>query len=107
MQVEVIYHHGTLAFKQPLRFRQAHFTMQVEIPEQVVVEAEQAIFPTFDLSLFSAEVRAEIVRLETIQQKAMSQPIAETEETETEEERLRWAAFELRNETRREQGRNL
>lgn len=68
MQVEVIYDHGTLAFKHPLRFRQAHFTMQVEIPEQVVVETEEATFPAFDLSLFSAGVRAQIARMEAIQQ---------------------------------------
>lgn len=106
MQVEVIYHHGTLAFKQPLRFRQAHFTMQVEIPERVIV-AEEVTFPAFDLSLFSAEVRAEIARLEAIQQSAISQPISEKVEEETEEQRIRWAAFELRNEIRREEGRYL
>lgn len=105
MQVEVIYHHGTLTFNRPLRFRQAHFTMQVDIPEQVV-EAEEVSFPAFDLSLFSAEVRAEIARLEAIQQQAISQPVPEVEE-ETEEQRLRWTAFELRNETRHEQGRAL
>ena len=105
MQVEVIYHHGTLTFNRPLRFRQAHFTMQVDIPEQVV-ETEEVSFPDFDLSLFSAEVRAEIARLEAIQRQAINQPVPEVEE-ETEEQRLRWAAFELRNETRREQGRDL
>lgn len=66
----------------------------------------QLVFDTFDLSLFSAEVRAEIARLEAIQQQAISQPVLEVEE-ETEKQRLRWAAFELRNETRREQGRDL
>lgn len=105
MQVEVIYHNGTLTFNRPLRFRQAYFTMQVDIPEQVV-ETEEVSFPAFDLSLFSAEVRAEIARLETIQQETISQPVPETQE-ETEEQRLRWAAFELRSETRREQGRDL
>ena len=66
----------------------------------------EVIYHTFDLSLFSAEVRAEIARLEAIQQQAISQPVPKAEE-ETEEQRLRWAAFELRNETRREQGRDL
>lgn len=105
MQVEVIYHHGTLTFNRPLRFRQAHFTIQVDIPEQLV-ETEEVSFPAFDLSLFSAEVRAEIARLEAFQQQAISQPVPEVEE-ETEEQHLRWAAFELRNETRRAQGRDL
>ena len=106
MQVEVIYHHGTLTFNRPLRFRQAHFTMQVDIPEQVVETEDVISFPAFDLSLFSAEVRAEIARLEAIQRLAISQPVPKAEE-ETEEQHLRWAAFELRNETRREQGRDL
>ncbi len=106
MQVEVIYHHGTLRFNRPLRFRQAHFTMQVDIPEQVV-EVEEVTFPVFDLLLFSAEVRAEIARLEALQQQAISQPVSGVEEEETEEQRLRWTAFELRNEIRREQGRDL
>ncbi|MBU1962820.1 MAG: hypothetical protein KJ675_16800 [Gammaproteobacteria bacterium] len=104
MQVEVIYHHGTLMFNRPLRFRQTHFTMQVDIPEQVLDEAEEVSFPTFDLSLFSTEVRAEIARLEAIQRQAISQPVPEVEVEETEEQRLRWAALELRNEIRREQG---
>ncbi len=106
MQVEVIYHHGTLAFKQPLRFRQAYFTMQVEIPEQVIA-AEEVTFPVFDLSVFSAEVRAEIARLEAIQQAAVSQPLSEEDEEETEEQRQRWEAFELRNALYREQGRAI
>ena len=66
----------------------------------------EVIYHTFDLSLFSAEVRAEIARLEAIQRQAISQPVPKVEE-ETEEQHLRWAAFELRNETRREQGRDL
>lgn len=105
MQAEVIYHHGTLTFKHPLRFRQVHFTMQVEIPEHVIA-AEEIILPTFDFSLFSAEVQAEIARLKTIQQQAINQVIHEVKE-ETEEQRILWAAFELRNEIRREQGRDL
>ena len=76
--------------------------MQVEIPEQVL-ETKEVSFPTFDLSLFSAEVRAEIARLEAVQQQAISQPVPEIEK-ETEEQCLGWAAFELRNATRHEQG---
>lgn len=107
MQVEVIYDHGVLAFKHPLRFRQAHFTMQVEIPEQVVIEAEEATFPAFDLSLFSTGVRAQIARLEAIQQAVINQSLPNDDEEESEEQHQRWDAFELRNALHREQGRAI
>ncbi len=107
MQIEAIYHHGTLQFKAPLHFRQQHFKVTVDIPEPVIAEPIEISLPTFDLSLFSPAVRAEIARLEAIQQQVLGQAINSIAETETEEERIRWAAFELRNESRREQGRKI
>jgi hypothetical protein len=108
MQFEAIYNQGRLEFSQPIYFHHHRFLVKIDIPEQEIAQPETVTFPSFDLALFSPAVQAEIARLEAIQQKALNQSIAADKEAEeSEEERLRWAAFELRNESRREQGRTI
>lgn len=103
MRLEAIYNQGKLEFNPPLQFRHSRFAVKVDVPEQEITDPKMFTLPSFDLSIFSTQVLAEIARLEAIQQAALDRPI--TKAVENEEEQLRWAAFSLRNESRREQGR--
>lgn len=105
MHVEAIYDHGRLELQTSLKLKHQRFRVRVEIPDQEVADPVTQTPRTYDLAGFSAEVRDRVAQLAAIAEEARQQPLSQAEVDESEEERHRWAAFELRNASRREQGR--
>lgn len=105
MQIEVIYNKGRLAFAHPMRLKQDHLRLMLDVPDDAVDVGDGAALPAYALEDFPAEVREKVAALaEAARLHAPSgEDIAPIEETT--EERQRWQAAELRNHSRLEQGR--
>jgi len=105
MQVEAIYDQGRLEFQIALNLRHQRFPVRVEIPDQEIADSLKPAPHAYDLEDFSPEVRERVAKMAAIAEGARHQPLSPVQVEESEEERQRWAAVELRNATRREQGR--
>jgi len=105
IQVEAIYDQGRLEFQTALNLKHQRFRVCVEIPDQEIADFLKSAPHAYDLEDFSPEVRERVARMTAIAEGARHQPVSQSQVEESEEERQRWAAVELHNATRREQGR--
>ncbi|MFB1490719.1 MULTISPECIES: hypothetical protein [unclassified Thiocapsa] len=105
MQVEAIYNQGRLEFQTSLKLKHQRFRVRVEIPDQEIADTLTPIPPTYDLADFPPEVREKVAKMAAIAEDARQPPEPQTHVEESEEERQRWAAADLRNASRLEQGR--
>ncbi|MBK5970198.1 MULTISPECIES: hypothetical protein [Thiorhodovibrio] len=105
MQIDAIYDQGRLEFQRSLTLKHQRFLVRVEIPDQEIANPTLFALPTYDLANFSPEIRAKVESMAAVVQDARCRFLPPTDGEESEEERQRWAAMELRLAARREQGR--
>lgn len=105
MQIEAIYDQGRLEFQHSITLKHQRFRVRVEIPDQEIADPLPPAVPTYDLADFPPEIREKVKRMAAIAEEARRQLVPRTNREETEDERQRWAAVELRLASRREQGR--
>jgi predicted DNA-binding antitoxin AbrB/MazE fold protein len=104
MNIQAIWENGVFRPIVPLTVKHTKLTIVVPDDEILVVETE--MLPTYDLNKFSEKIRREVTRWQAINDSIMAMPFDDKEnEEETEEQKQRWRAFQLRNTLRREQGR--
>lgn len=106
MHIDAIYDQGRLEFQRPITLKHQRVRVRVEIPDQEIIDA-QAPLPTYDLADFPPDIRDKVERMATMAEQARQKalPASATLAPESEEEQQRWAAVELRNASRAEQGR--
>lgn len=105
MQIEAIYDQGRLEFQTSVKLKHQRFRVRVEIPDQEIAEPAPQAPPVYDLAEFPAEVRERVARMAAIADEARHQPLPRLDGEESEDERQRWAAAELRRASQREPGR--
>jgi len=105
MQIDAIYDQGRLEFQRPVTLKHQRIRVRVEIPDQELVEHQAPSLPTYDLADFPPEIRAAVERMAEIAEQARHVTLPASATAESEEEQQRWAAIELRNASRAEQGR--
>ena len=104
MNVQAIWENGVFRPLQPITIKHTKLTIIVPDEEIEAVESEQ--LPSYDLNQFSEEIRQELARRQLINDLITAMPFEDNLE-ETEEQKQRWRAFQLRNALRREQGRSV
>lgn len=107
MHIEAIYNQGRLEFPPSLKLKHQRFRVRVEVPDQAIADPAPCVLPTYDLADFSPEVRARVEDMAALAEVEHWLFMAPTDGEESDEERQRWAAVELRLAARREQGRLL
>lgn len=105
MQVEAIYNQGRLEFQTTLKLKHQRFRVSVEIPDQEIADTPTPVPPAYDLADFPPQVREKVAKMVAIAEDARQQLVPQTSFEESEEDRRRWAAADLRNASRREQAR--
>lgn len=111
MQLEALYNQGKLEFFAPIKFINPQFRIQVEIPDQEIVQTPEQVsdpvdvFQTCNLSPEAHAIAVQI-RLEML---TLSEGFGvNNEEMDlTEKQNQYWNAFEFRSMLRREQGRQV
>ena len=104
MNIQAIWENGVFRPLQPLSLKHAKLTIVVPDEEIETLAAEN--LPVFELKDFSSEVREEFAKMEAINEAAqkVSLPMG-ADQIESAEQEQRTRAFDLRNASRREQGR--
>lgn len=107
MHIEAIYDQGRLEFQRPVTLKHQRLRVRVEIPDQEIIDAQAPTLPTYELADFPAEIRDKVQRMTAIAEQARREalPASATADADSEEAQQRWAAVELRNASRAEQGR--
>ncbi|MCC7279929.1 MAG: hypothetical protein IT487_16650 [Chromatiaceae bacterium] len=105
MQIEAIYDQGRLEFQSTVTLKHQRFRVRVEIPDQEIASPIPLALPTYDPADFPPEIRDRVRRMAAVAEEAQRLFVPEIVSAESEEERQRWAAVELRHASRREQGR--
>jgi hypothetical protein len=105
MQIEAIDDQGRLEFQSSITLKHQRFRVRVERPDQEIADLLPTAVPTDDLADFSPEIREKAKRMAAVAEEARRSSLPPTDPEETEDERQRWAAVELRRASRREQGR--
>jgi len=104
MNIQAIWENGVFRPVFPISIKHTKLTIVVPDEEIVANEAEQ--LPTYDLNQFPEVVRQEVARLQAVSDRILTMPLPDDlSEEDSEEQKLRTRAFELRDTTRREQGR--
>jgi len=106
MHIDAIYDQGRLEFQRAIKLKHQRLLVRVEIPDQEIIEAPAPpTLPDYDLGDFAPGIREKVQLMAALAERARHDPLPEAPGAESEEERQRWAAVELRNTSRAEQGR--
>ena len=98
MLAEAYYDNGKIEFTRSYRFRHNRFKISVEVPdEEIDSDTLSSVSPEI-----LTQARVMLSKLDVIRNAPLS---ADNDEELTEKQRERFAAFELRAQLRREQGR--
>lgn len=104
MNVQTIWENGVFRPVFPISIK--HTKLTIVVPDEEIDTAISEALPTYDLNDFPIEVREQVARMQAVSDAALTMFLPEglnEEESEAQEQRTR--AFELRNASRREQGR--
>lgn len=104
MKIEAIYDRGKLEFPSYVQLRAQRFPVKVEIPDEAIDTSVDSL-PEYTLADFPKAVQDEVSRMQQIRELVMATPIPSDLPEETEKQKDRREAFELRAAVRREQGR--
>lgn len=104
MKIEAIYDRGKLVFPSYVQLRAQRFPVKVEIPDEAIDTSVDSL-PEYTLADFPEAVQEEVSRMQQIRESIMATPIPSDLPEETEKQKDRREAFELRAAVRREQGR--
>jgi len=104
MEIEAIYNRGKLEFPSNVQLKTQRFRVKVEIPDEAIVTNANSL-PEYSLDDFPKAVQEEVSRMQEIRESVMAKPIPSDLPEETEKQKDRREAFELREAVRREQGR--
>jgi predicted DNA-binding antitoxin AbrB/MazE fold protein len=104
MNVQAIWENGVFRPVFPISIK--HTKLTIVVPDEEIATNESEPLPTYDLNDFPIEVREDVARLQAISDAVLTMSFPdELSEEGSEEQEQRTRAFELRNATRREQGR--
>ncbi len=104
MEIEAIYDRGKLEFPSYVQLRAQRFRVKVEIPDEAIDTSTDSL-PEYSLADFPEAVQKEVSRMREIRESVMAKPMPPDLPEETEKQKDRREAFELREAARREQGR--
>jgi len=104
MEIEATYNKGKLEFPSHVKLRTQYFRVKVEIPDEAIVTNADSL-PEYSLEDFPEAVQEEVSRMQEIRESVMAKPIPSDLPEETEKQKDRREAFELREAIRLEQGR--
>ena len=104
MEIEAIYDKGKLEFPSHVMLRVQRFPVKVEVPDEAIETSTDSL-PEHTLADFPEAVQREVSRMQEIRESVMTKPVPSDLFEETEKQKDRREAFELREAVRREQGR--
>lgn len=106
MNIQTIWENGVFRPLQPLTIKHAKLT--IVVPDEEIVTSESEKLPVYDLNDFPVNVREAVLKMKTMRDEILNAPVIDDDfPVETEEQKQRWRAFELRRSLRLEEGRDI
>lgn len=103
MNVQAIWENGVFRPLQPISIK--HTQLTIVVPDEEITTIESEKLPVYDLNDFPLNVRDAVLKMQTIRDEILNASVIDDLPEETEEQKQRWRAFELRTTLRLEQGR--
>ncbi len=106
MNVQAIWENGVFRPLQPISIK--HTKLTIVVPDEEIATIESEKLPVYDLNDFPVNVRDAVLKMQAMRDEILNTPvIGDDLPEETEEQKQRWRAFELRKALRLEQGRDI
>jgi predicted DNA-binding antitoxin AbrB/MazE fold protein len=103
MNIQAIWENGVFRPLLPITIK--HTKLTIVVPDEEIATSESEKLPVYNLNDFPVNVREAVLKMQTMRDEVLNASVINELAEETEEQKQRWRAFELRRSLRFEQGR--